>query len=131
MKKKRNLTDRFIIMLLPIIMAAVILPAIKTKAAYAGNADAIGTYNEETGGESTTGVKISKNGNTVCYALDTWRKRSDGEWDYIGSNIDNSIGEITSSPNSPVYIKDTTGTRFGINIRQYCYKKICIWKVYI
>ena len=116
MKEKRNLTDRFIIILLPIIMAAVILPAIKTKAAYAGNADAIGTYNEETGGESTTGVKISKNGNTVCYALDTWRKRSDGEWDYMGSNIDNSIGEITSSPNSPVYIKDTTGTRFGINI---------------
>lgn len=116
MKEKRNLTDRFIIILLPIIMAAVILPAIKTKAAYAGNADAIGTYNEETGGESTTGVKISKNGNTVCYALDTWRKKSDGEWDYMGSNIDNSIGEITSSPNSPVYIKDTTGTRFGINI---------------
>ena len=118
MKKKRNLADKFIIMLLPIIMAAVILPAIKTKASYAGNADAIGTYNEETGGESTTGVRISKNGNTVCYALDTWRKRNDGGWDYMGSNIDNYIGEITSSLNTPVYIKDTTGTRFGININK-------------
>lgn len=115
MKKKRNLMDKFIIMLLPIIMAAVILPAIKTKAAYAADADAIGKY-EEIEGKSITGVRISKNGNTVCYALDTWEKGKDGEWGYIGSNIDNSIGEITSCLNSPVYIKDTTGTRFGINI---------------
>ena len=55
-------------------MAAVIFPAIKTEAASAGNDKLIGVYADCIGGESTTGVRISKNGQTLFYALDTWKK---------------------------------------------------------
>lgn len=114
-EKKWNSNLNFII-LLSLFIAAVILPAIKAEAASAGDDKLVGVYADIIGGRSTTGVKISKNGQTLYYALDTWKKTDEDKWLYTGSNIDGIVQEIESSENSPVYIKSRQGTRFGINI---------------
>lgn len=117
MREERNRNSKLnFIILLSLFMAAVIFPAIKTEAASAGNDKLIGVYADCIGGESTTGVRISKNGQTLFYALDTWKKTGEDQWVYTGSNIDGSVQEAGSCINSPVYIKGTSGTRFGINI---------------
>lgn len=117
MREERNWSSKLnFIMLLPLIMAAVIFPAIKAEAASAGSDKSIGVYADCIGGESTTGVRISKNGQTLFYALDTWKKTGEDQWVYTGSNIDGSVQEVESCVNTPVYIKGTSGTRFGINI---------------
>lgn len=117
MREERNWNSKLnFIILLPLFMAAVIFPAIKAEAASAGSDNLIGVYNGCIGGESTTGVRISKNGQTLFYALDTWKKTGEDQWVYTGSNIDGSVQEAVSCANTPVYIKGTSGTRFGINI---------------
>ena len=117
MREERNRNSKLnFIILLFLLMAAVIFPAIKTEAASAGNDKLIGVYADCIGGESTTGVRISKNGQTLFYALDTWKKTGEDQWVYTGSNIDGVVQEAGSCANSPVYIKGTSGTRFGINI---------------
>ena len=117
MREERNWSSKLnFIILLSLFMAAVIFPAVKADAASAGNDKLIGVYADCIGGESTTGVRISKNGQTLFYALDTWKKTGEDQWVYTGSNIDGSVQEAGSYINSPVYIKGTSGTRFGINI---------------
>ena len=62
MREERNWSSKLnFIVLLSLLMAAVIFPAIKTEAASAGNDKLIGVYADCIGGESTTGVRISKN----------------------------------------------------------------------
>ncbi|MCI9079809.1 MAG: leucine-rich repeat protein [Lachnospiraceae bacterium] len=117
MREERNWKSKLnFIILLPLFMAVAVLPAIKAEAVAAGDDKSIGVYTDFTGGESTTGVRISKNGQTIFYALDTWRKTGEDNWVYTGSNVDGSVQEVVSCANSPVYIKGTSGTRFGINI---------------
>lgn len=117
MREERNWSSKLnFIVLLSLLMAAVIFPAVKADAASAGNDKLIGVYADCIGGESTTGVRISKNGQTLFYALDTWKKTGEDQWVYTGSNIDGSVQEAGSYINSPVYIKGTSGARFGINI---------------
>lgn len=127
MREEKNWSSKLnFIMLLPVLMAAVFFPAIKAEAASAGSDKSIGVYADCIGGESTTGVRVSKNGQTIFYALDTWKKTEEDHWVYTGSNINGSIQEVESSLNTPVYIKGTSGTRFGINIgktREYLPEK--------
>ena len=109
---------RFIVVIMAVITATVIIPATEAYAAYASDDRAIGvSYADTIGGESTTGVRISKNGNTLNYALDTWKKINDNEWKYTGSNVDGNIEEMESSlMGLPVVIQGKSGARFGINI---------------
>ncbi len=117
MREEKNWNSKLnFIVLLSLLMAAAVLPAIKAEAASAGGSNQIGAYADCIGGLSTTGVRISKNGQTLYYALDTWKKTGEDNWVYTGSSIDGSVQEVESCANSPVYIKGTSGTRFGINI---------------
>ena len=109
---------KFIIIIMTVIVPAIIFHAVEADAAYAADDRAIGvSYVDSIGGESTTGVRISKNGKTLNYALDTWKKTSDNEWKYTGSNIDGNIEEVESSITGlPVVIQGKSGARFGINL---------------
>ena len=109
---------KFIVIIMAVIVPAIILPVVEADAAYAADDRAIGvSYVDSIGGESTTGVRISKNGKTLNYALDTWKKTSDNEWKYTGSNVDGSIEEVEASLTGlPVVIQGKSGARFGINI---------------
>ncbi len=109
---------KFIVIIMAVIVPAIILPVVEADAAYAADDRAIGvSYVDSIGGESTTGVRISKNGKTLNYALDTWKKTSDNEWKYTGSNVDGSIEEVEASlAGLPVVIQGKSGARFGINI---------------
>lgn len=96
--------------------ATAIFSITKADAAYAGNANDIGKFNDTVGGNSINGVKISKNSEVLNYALDMWEKKSNNEWKYTGSNIDGCVDDIESSVNSPVFISGKQEPRFGINI---------------
>lgn len=109
---------KFIAFIMAVMVPVIILSAVEADAAYVTDDRAIGvSYVDSIGGESTTGVRISKNGKTLNYALDTWKKTSDNEWKYTGSNIDGNIEEVESSLTGlPVVIQGKSGARFGINI---------------
>lgn len=99
-----------------ICIAAAIFVATKANASYACNYSDISAYDDSIGGRSVNGVKISKNSEILNYALDTWEKNNNNEWEYKGSNIDGYVDDIDSSPNSPVFINGKSEPRFGINI---------------
>lgn len=56
--------------------ATAIFSITKADAAYAGNANDIGKFNDTVGGNSINGVKISKNSEVLNYALDMWEKKA-------------------------------------------------------
>ena len=85
-----------------------------------GTKEQIGVvYNEQAGGSSVVGVRISSNGVNVCYALDTWEKTSGGEWEYCSSDINGVIGRVGETrTNFPANAIGLSQPRFEINLEK-------------
>ncbi|MBQ2320892.1 MAG: leucine-rich repeat protein [Lachnospiraceae bacterium] len=85
-----------------------------------GTKEQIGVvYNEQAGGSSVVGVRISSNGVNVCYALDTWEKTSGGEWEYCSSDINGVIGRVGETrTNFPANAIGLSQPRFEINLER-------------
>lgn len=85
---------------------------------YAASEDEIGSYAGQLYQDSVVGVRITLDGKTIAYALDTWKKTGDEQWAYMGSNVNGVTGKMEEYifQKDLIWLRNPSekSTRFGV-----------------
>lgn len=85
---------------------------------YAASEDEIGSYSGQLYQDSVVGVRITLDGKTIAYALDTWKRTGDEQWTYMGSNVNGVKGKMEEYifQKDLIWLRNPSekSTRFGV-----------------